>query len=169
MDLFSFRYVETCPNSTAQGLNETRIVLRENELENMLSLISSAIEKLYELEQRFALIIPGYADTEPVICRPASGESALLAALEALTAIDYRGQTVALPSDEIRRIRRKLGTVYQCAWSDVPTQAEALGALGVARLRCIACLRDETAKSVGETDSLLLGELTGAAPEGGAA
>ena len=101
--------------------------------------------------------------------RPAGGEGALLAALEALAAIDYRGQIIALPSDEIRRVRRRLGTVYLCAWSDVPTQTEALSALGVARLRSVACLRDEQAKGGGEADCLLLSELTGSSQEGGAA
>lgn len=166
VDLFSFRYVETFTNG--QGHSDTRIVLRESELEHMLSLIGSCIEKLFELGQRFSLIIPGYADAEPVLCRPSSSEIALQSAMEALAAIAYRGQAVVLPSDEIRRVRRKLGTVYVCAWSDVSTQTEALAALGVSRLRAIACIRDEKAKNASETDCLLIDELTGSAQEGGA-
>lgn len=165
VDLFSFRYIETY--TSGQGRSDTRIALREEALESMLSLIGSSMEKLFELGQRFALIIPGYADTEPVLCRPASGETALQAAMEALAAIAYRGQTAALPSDEIRHVRRKLGTVYLCSWSDASAQREPLAALGVSRQRCIACVRDE--KNAGGTDCLLLSELTGSAQEGGAA
>jgi len=165
LDLFSFRYKESY--STTQGQTDTRIVLRETDLERMISLIASCIQKLSEQGLRFALVIPGYGQTEPVICPPASGETALFAAMEALASVCYNGEEILLPVDEIRRKRRKFGTMYLCAWSDVPTQIEPLHALGISRLRTIACTKDEQAKNIGETDCLLCDSLTNSS-EGGA-
>ena len=110
VDLFSFRYLKTY--TTTKDTSETRVVVREKQLEQMFSVLASSIRALSEQGLRFALIVPGYGNTEPVLCHPGSGETALYAALEALAEIDYAGQETRLPADDIRRLRRKLGVIH---------------------------------------------------------
>ena len=163
LDLLSFRYTEIY--TAATDVKETRIVLRETDLEHMISLIASCIDRLNEQGQRFALIIPGYAQKEPVVCLPGSGDIALYTAMEALADITYNGENITLPVDDIRRRRRKFGKLHLCAWSDVPTQTEALSALGVSRMRVIACKKD--GQHTSELECWLSEDLTGET-EGGA-
>ena len=170
VDLFSFRYLETY--TTTKDTKETRIVLREKELEHMLSVLASCIRQMSEQSLRFALIIPGYASQEPVICRPGSNETALYAALEALSEITYAGQETRLPADDIRRMRRKLGVIHLCAYTDAPTLTGDMEALSCTRLRALACLRDEQAQRMGELECTLLDDLAAShtqAQEGGLA
>ena len=131
----------------------------------LISLIASCIDRLNEQGQRFALIIPGYAQKEPVVCLPGSGDIALYTAMEALADITYNGENITLPVDDIRRRRRKFGKLHLCAWSDVPTQTEALSALGVSRMRVIACKKD--GQHTSELECWLSEDLTGET-EGGA-
>lgn len=167
LDLFSFRYIQTI--TTPNYANENRVFLRESALEEMISLIASCIHALCEQGQRFALIIPGYAQEEAVVCRPGSTDTAMQAAMEALAAIDYHGTPAQLPVDEIRRLRRKLGAIHLCAYSSAPTVQSDMEALGCARLRGIACVRDAQAQSTDELNCLLIEELsmqkTDAAPD----
>lgn len=173
VDLFSFRYLLTY--TTTKDSSETRVVVREKALEQMLSVIASCIRALSEQGLRFALIVPGYGQVEPVLCRPASGETALYAALEALAELDYAGQETRLPADDIRRMRRKLGVIHLCSYTDSPTLAASMEALSCTRLRALACLRDDQAQRTGEMECTLLEDLTAsaaeetAAPEGGGA
>ena len=170
VDLFSFRYIETY--TSTKDTKETRIVLREKQLEQMLSVLASSIRALSEQGLRFALIVPGYGKTEPMICPPGSGETALYAAMEALAEIDYAGQETRLPADDIRRMRRKLGVIHLCAYTDAPTLASDMEALSCTRLRALACLRDEQAQRTGELECTLLEDLciaAGDTQEGGGA
>ena len=171
IDLFSFRYIEVY--TTTRDTKETRIVLREKELEGMLSVVASCIRALFEQGLRFALIVPGYAGREPIVLPPGCSETALQIALEALAEIDYRGQETHLPADEIRRLRRKLGVIQLCAYSDSPTVSADMEALSCTRLRAIACLRDEQAQRTDEMECMLLSDLCSALPadiqEGGCA
>ena len=163
IDLFSFRYLQAY--STTKDMWETHVVVREQELERMLCVIASSIRALSEQGLRFALIVPGYGQTEPVLCRSASGETALYTALEALAEIDYAGQETVLPADDIRRMRRKLGMIHLCAYTDAPTLAGDMEALSCTRLRALACLRDEQAQRTGELECTLLDDLTASAAE----
>jgi len=163
LDLFSFRYLKTF--TTTKDTTETRVMLREKELEQMLSVLASCIRALSEQGLRFALIVPGYAEHEPILCRPASGETALYAALEALAGIGYAGQQTQLPADDIRRLRRKLGVIHLCAYTDAPTLTGDMEALSCTRLRALACLRDEQAQRTGELECTLLEDLCAAAGE----
>lgn len=167
LDLFSFRYLETY--TTTKDTQETRVVLREKALEEMLSVLASCIRALSDQGLRFALIIPGYGKSEPILCRPGSGETALYAALEALAGIDYAGQSIQLPSDDIRRMRRKLGVIHLCSYTDAPTLSADMEALSCTRLRSLACLRGEQAHCT--LDCTLLEDLCSAADtqEGGRA
>jgi len=171
IDLFSFRYIEIY--TTTRDTKETRVVLREKALEEMLSVVASCIRALFEQGLRFALIVPGYAGREPVVLPPGCSETALQIALEALAQIDYRGQETQLPADEIRRLRRKLGVIELCAYSDSPTVSADMEALSCTRLRAIACLRDEQAQRTGEMECMLLSDLCSTLPpdtqEGGGA
>ena len=170
VDLFSFCYLETY--ITTKDTRDTRIVLREKPLEQMLSVLASSIHALCEQGLRFALIVPGYGKTDPVLCHPSSGETALYAALEALAEIDYAGQETQLPADEIRRLRRKLGVIHLCSYTDAPSLQSDMEALSCTRLRALACLRDEQAQRTGELDCTLLGDLcvlSQEAQEGGGA
>ena len=157
VDLFSFRYLETY--TTTKDTQETRIALRTKELEHMLSVLASCIRQMSEQGLRFALIVPGYGTYEPVVCRPGSGETALYAALEALAEIDYTGQETRLPADDIRRLRRKLGVIHLCAYTDAPSLTGSMEALSCTRLRAIACMRDEQAQRTGELECTLLEDL----------
>ncbi|MBQ8619539.1 MAG: DUF58 domain-containing protein [Clostridia bacterium] len=163
IDLYSFRYLLTY--ETTKDASETRVVVREKALEQMLSAVASSIRAMSEQGLRFALVIPGYGSTEPVICRPSSGETALYAAMEALAEIDYAGQETRLPADDIRRMRRKLGVIHLCAYTDAPTLTDAMEALSCTRLRALACLRDEQAQRTGELECTMLDDLTSAAAE----
>ncbi|MBR4040465.1 MAG: DUF58 domain-containing protein [Clostridia bacterium] len=163
IDLFSFRYLETY--TTTRDTTDTRVVVREKALEQMLSVLASSICGLCGQGLRFALIIPGYDEREPVLCRPGSSETALYAALEALAEINYAGQAVRLPADDIRRMRRKLGVIHLCAYTDAPTLAGDMEALSCTRLRVLACLRDEQAQRTGEMECTLLEDLYTAAPD----
>ena len=168
LDLFSFRYLETY--TTTKDTKETRVVLREKELEHMLCVLASCIRQMNEQGLRFALVIPGYGTCEPVICRPGSSETSLYAALEALAEIDYNGQETRLPADDIRRMRRKLGVIHLCAYSDAPTLTHDMEALSCTRLRALACLRDEQSQRTGELECTLLEDLAAShagAQEGG--
>ena len=168
LDLFSFRYLETY--TTTKDTKETRIVLREKSLEKMLSVLASCIRQMSEQSLRFALIIPGYGTREPVLCRPGSGETALYTALEALAELDYAGQETRLPADDIRRMRRKLGMIHLCAYTDAPTLTGDMEALSCTRLRALACRRDEQAQRTGELDCTLIDDLAASpaqAQEGG--
>ncbi|MBQ6859937.1 MAG: DUF58 domain-containing protein [Clostridia bacterium] len=172
LDLFSFRYVETY--TTAQDTRETRVVLRDQPLETMISVIASCIRTLSEQGMRFALIIPGYGQREPVLLPPGSGDIADEQAMEALAAIDYRGEPALLPHDEIRRLRRRFGVTQLCAWSSVPSLAAELEALGLSRMRVIACQPRGSAQTTETLDALLAGDLIAGLPicadqEGGAA
>ncbi|MBR5561351.1 MAG: DUF58 domain-containing protein [Clostridia bacterium] len=170
LDLFSFRYTDFV--TAANGAKERQVFLREDELERMISLVASCICALQEQGQRFALIIPGYAQQESVVCRPGSGDAAMQLAMEALAAVAYRGEEAQLPADEIRRLRRKLGVIHLCAYSSAPTISASMEALGCARLRAIACVRDAQAQSTGELACTLLEELApdeAAAKSGGSA
>jgi uncharacterized protein (DUF58 family) len=157
VDLFSFRYLETY--TTTKDTKETRVVLREKELERMLSVLASCIRQMSEQGLRFALIVPGYSAREPVLCRPDSNETALYAALEALSEVDYAGQETRLPADDIRRMRRKLGVIHLCAYTDASTLVSSMEALSCTRLRVLACLRDEQAQRTGELECTLLEDL----------
>lgn len=157
IDLFSFRYLKTV--TTTKDTTETRVFLREKELELMLSVLASCIRALSEQGLRFALIVPGYGIHEPILCRPGSDETTLYAALEALAEIDYAGQEIRLPADDIRRLRRKLGVIHLCAYTDAPTLAGDMEALSCTRLRAVACLRDEQAQRTGELECTLLEDL----------
>ena len=157
VDLFSFRYLQAY--TTTKDTTDMRIVVRETQLERMLSVIASSIRALSERGLRFALIVPGYGKTEPILCRPDSSETALYAALEALAGIDYAGQETYLPADEIRRMRRKLGVIHLCAYTDAPTLTNDMEALSCTRLRVLACLRDEQAQRMGELDCTMLEDL----------
>jgi len=141
VDLFSFRYVRVFPAGDNQ--EEVRVLVHEEKLEAMLSLIASLIHALHERSQRFALVIPGYADHEPVVIKPSGSDAAYDLAMEALAEIDYRGQGTLLPADDIRRMRRKLGSIHVCSYSDSSSTGESLEALGCHRLRRIACLRTD--------------------------
>jgi len=167
LDLFSFRYMETY--TTPRDTQETRVALHARKLETMLSLIASCVRALSEQKQRYALIIPGYGDCEPIICPPGSGDLALSYVLEALAEVNYAGEEVRLPADEIRRMRRKLGTVEICSYSDAPTVSADLDALGCTRLRCIACLREEQTQTDGIECTLAEDLSSEARQEGGAA
>jgi len=131
--------------------------VRQDALESMLSLVASCIQGLFERSLRFALIIPGYGKTEGAVCRPGSGEGALLACMEALAAVDYRGQETRLPAQELRALRRELGVVQLCAYSDAPVLAAPLAALGLERHRVIACRRSP-GSAAGESPVTLLSD-----------
>lgn len=163
LDLFSFRYLQIY--TTTKDTQDTRIVVREKQLEQMLSVIASSIRQLSEQGLRFALVIPGYGKHEPVICHPNSGETALYTAMEALAGIDYDGAQTQLPADEIRRLRRKLGAIHLCSYTDAPTLVQDMEALSCTRLRVLACLRDTQAQHTGELDCTLLEDLCTAARE----
>lgn len=167
VDLFSFRYIETY--TSTKDTTETRVVLREKKLEQMLSVLASSLRALSDQGLRFALIIPGYAKTDPVLCPPGSTETALFAALEALAGIDYAGQETHLPADDIRRLRRKLGVIHLCSYTDAPTLTQDMEALSCTRLRTLACQRDEQAQRTGELPCTLLEDLCAdaSAQEGG--
>ncbi len=168
LDLFSFRYREVY--ETPQGTKETRLALHRSALERMLSVLASVLRAMHEQGLRFALVIPGYAETPPVICPPGSDEATLYQALEALAEIDYAAQDVLLPADELRRYRRKLGVLHLCAYTDAPTLLGDLESLSFARLRAISCQRDAQAQRAGEIPCLLLDDLTiDPAEEGGGA
>lgn len=162
LDLFSFRYIETY--ETPQGNRDTRIALREAAFEQMLSVLASCIRALSEQGLRFALVIPGYAEKEAIVCPPASGEAAQYQALEALADVTYAGQDVQLPADDIRRLRRKLGVIHLCAYTDAPTLTDAMESLSCTRLRAVCCLRDDQAQRAGEMEYTLLEDLTTALP-----
>ena len=148
VDLFSFRYIETY--TTPQDTQETRVALRAGSLERMLSVVASCIRAMQEQGLRFALIIPGYGSAEPVVIRPGSHETTLIQAMEALAAVDYRGEVARLPADDLRRLRRKLGVIELCSYSDTPSVLDAMEALSCTRLRCIACLRGSDAQTAME-------------------
>jgi len=158
IDLASFRYFKTVV--TRYDTRETLPFVHEEALEAMLSAAASCIQGLFERGLRFALVVPGYGKTEGVLVRPGNGETALLSCMEALAAIDYLGQDTHLPADELRRARRELGVVHLCAMTDAPTLAEPMHALGLERLRTVACRRSGTAS--GETPALLLSDLSDA-------
>ena len=163
VDLYAFRYLQTY--TTTKDTQETRVAVREKQLEQMLSVIASSIRQLCEQGLRFALIIPGYGKHDPVICHPGSGETALYAAMEALAEIDYAGAQTHLPADEIRRLRRKLGVIHLCSYTDAPTLTHDMEALSCTRLRVLACLRDAQAQRTGELDCTLLEDLCTSAQE----
>lgn len=172
LDLASFRYFKTV--ITRYDTRETLPFVNEGELEAMLSFIASCLQGLFDRGLRFALVIPGYGKTEGVICRPGSGETALLTCMEALAALDYRGQNIALPAEELRRLRRELGAVHLCCLSAASTLSDPLSALGLDRHRVIACRRGEGAQGAGEAPVTLISDLSGAfaekqTQEGGAA
>ena len=157
LDLQSFTYLKTVV--TRYDTRETLPFVHEEALENMLSFVASCIQGLFERSLRFALIIPGHGSTEGVVCRPGSGETALLSCMEALAALDYSGKTTHLPADEIRRLRRELGAVHLCSMNGVPVISAQLGALGVERMRMIACQRDEGTQSVSDAPVSLISDL----------
>ena len=165
VDLFSFRYVKVFP--AGDNREDIRVLVHEEALESLLSLIASVIHALQERSQRFALVIPGYGDHEPVVLKPSGGDAAYDLAMEALSEIDYRGQSALLPADDIRRMRRKLGSIHICSYSDSSEASDALDALGCHRLRRIACLRSgkETAGECTLLEDLVLSS----AAEGGEA
>lgn len=144
LDLYSFRYIETY--TTASDYKETRIAMHENQLEDMLSLIASCIRALHERGLRFALVIPGYAGKDPVLIKPSGSDSAYDQAMEALAEIDYRGESILLPGDDIRRMRRKLGSIHLCSYTNASRITDSLDALGFHRLRVIACRCDDSAQ-----------------------
>ena len=157
VDLSSFRYWRTIV--TRYDTRETLPFVQEDALEAMLSAVASCIQGLFERGLRFALVIPGYGKTEGMLVRPGNGETALLACMEALAAIDYQGQDTHLPADELRRARRELGVVHLCSLTDVPALTQPLAALGIERTRTIACLRSESA-SASDAPVLLLSDLS---------
>ena len=159
LDLQSFMYLKTVV--TRYDMRETLPFVHEDALESMLSLIASCIQGLFDRGLRFALIIPGYDKNEGAVLCPGNSETALLACMEALAAVDYRGQKTYLPADELRRLRRELGILHLCAYTDAPTLLEPLSALGLERTRIIACLRQEGHPSAGESPVMLLSDLTG--------
>jgi len=169
LDLFSFRYLETY--TTARDTKETRVVLRDLSLETMISVIASCIRALSEQGMRFSLIIPGYGQREPVLLPPGSGETAYDQAMEALAAIDYRGEHTTLAHEEIRRLRRKLGVTQLCAWSSVPTLSAELETLGLSRMRVIARQQSDAAQMADALDFILAEDLIAdlAGQEGGTA
>lgn len=158
IDLPSFVYLKTVV--TRYDTRETLPFVREEALESMLALVASCIQGLFERGLRFALVIPGHGKSEGVVIRPGSGETALLACMEALAALDYRGQKTHLPADELRRLRRELGVVHLCAYTDAPSLAEPLSALGIERTRTIACMRAESNAAAGEAPVTLISDLT---------
>ena len=157
VDLESFVYFKTVV--TRYDTRETLPFVHEEALEDMLSFVASCLQGLFERSLRFALIIPSHGKTEGVVCRPGSGETALLSCMEALATLDYRGQPTHLPADEIRRLRRELGAVHLCSMSGVPALSAQLEALGVERLRHIACKRDDGAQSVSDAPISLISDL----------
>lgn len=159
IDLASFRYFKSVV--TRYDTRETLPFVHEGALEAMLSAVASCIQGLFDRGLRFALVIPGFGRTEGVLVRPGSGETALLACMEALAALDYQGQDPFLPAEELRRARRELGVVHLCALSDAPTLTASMHALGLERLRTIACRRDESA-SASDSPALLLSDLSDA-------
>ena len=163
VDLFSFRYVKVYP--AGDNREDVRILVHEDALEAMLSLIASLIRALHDRGQRFALVIPGYASHEPVLLKPAGSDAAYDLAMEALAEIDYRGQETLLPADEIRRARRKLGSVHLCSYSGASGMYDSLEALGCHRLRTLACMRSDK-ETAGEY-TLLEDLVVSASTEGG--
>ena len=146
LDLASFGYEETIgQDSATKAGGITRPAVHESQMEEMISVIASVIRMLCERRLRIALVIPGYAARDAVICRPGTGETAYMQAMEALAGIDYRGGDAKLPLDVLRGQRRKLGAVHLCALSDARGLLEQLEALGFAHLRIIACTKTEQA------------------------
>lgn len=164
LDLFSFRFIETY--TTPQDTRETRVAVHGRALEQMLSVLASSLRALSEQGLRFALVIPGYAEKEAVVCRPATGEAALYPALEALADVCYAGEAAHLPAEDIRRLRRKLGVIHLCSYTDAPSLAEDMEALSCTHLRAVACLRDDQAQRTGELPCTLLSDLTAAFSSG---
>jgi len=140
LDLGSFGYEEIINQDAATKSGGTvHKTVHQAEMERMISAVASLICALHERRQRFALVIPGYDEREAVICRPASGETALLQALEALAGIDYRGGEAKLPMEELHARKRRLGVVHLCALSENGTQMQLLEAMGFAHARSIVC------------------------------
>lgn len=154
LELSTFGYMETVAKDAATKAGDvTRPAVRDADLERMISVIASAIRALCDKEQRFALVIPGYAGRETAVCRALGGEEGYMLAMEALAGIDYRGGETTL-SDEVRALRRKLGVVHLCTWSDKPA-LQAYEAMGFVHLRQIAARRDGNAPS-SDADCMLL-------------
>lgn len=165
LELETFGYTETLVRDAAtKAADVTRPAVHEKELERMISAVASLIRALCERGQRFALVIPGYDGRDTVVCRAAGGEEGYMLAMEALAQIDYRGGETAL-SDEVRLLRRKLGVVHLCTYTDAPA-AKPYEAMGMIHLRQIACLSGGAAAEGG--DCTLLSAIE-RAQEGGAA
>ena len=158
IDLESFMYMKTVV--TRYDIRETLPFVREEALESMLSLVASCIQGLFEHGLRFALVIPGYGKAECAVVCPGNSETALLSCMETLAAVDYHGQKTHLPADELRRLRRELGVLHLCAYTDAPVLTEPLAALGLERTRTIACLRAQGNPAAGESPVTLLSDLT---------
>ena len=170
LDLSSFGYEEIVGQDAAtKSGGVVRHAVHNVQMEKMISVIASVIRALYERTLRFALVIPGYGDCDAVICRPGTGETAYMQAMEALAQIHYRGGEAKLPMEELQRLRRKLGAVHLCAMTDERAEIDRMEMLGLAHVRSIACIR-QARDEEGISSCLLLEQLMlSAGGEGGAA
>lgn len=164
LDMQSFCH--SVPDPTSSDPHATKLALREDAFEQMISLIASILRALCDRGLRFALVLPGYGQSEALVCPPGSGETAFYQAMEALAAVCYACQRTRLPGDELQRMRRKLGVMHVCAYNDASALPAELEALGLTRAKLIACVRSSETRPGSEC--LLMENLT-AGQEGGAA
>lgn len=141
LDLESFRRVTEEENS--QGMKEKKIVLLEQDLEQMISLAASCMKAIEERHIPTALVIPAYGGREAFLGLPGEGESILRFSLEALAELDYQAQEVRFPYEEFWQRSHSLGNIHICTRSDSCSGLDGLAELlGRSRVRYLVLKRD---------------------------
>lgn len=144
LDLDSFRL--TREQDSPHGGREIQILLRERELEQMISLVASCMREISARQIPVALILPAYGKREAVFCLPeegdtavGQGEEALERCMTALAEIGYRGEESHFPYEEFWQIAHRLGNLYLCVRTDAASSYETLaGELGRGRVTWLA-------------------------------
>lgn len=108
-DLQSFRYQAEVEVDREK---KWMTLVREEELEQMFSLLASLILRLHEREMLCTLVIPAVGEAPARILVPETRDTQVMEHLAALAEVEYAGEDARLPLDEMEDQRHRLGQVY---------------------------------------------------------
>lgn len=138
--------------------NDTRPVVQQESLEQLISLAASCMKAVCDRKIPVALVIPAFGGQEEVIVLPGQEDTGLTGCMEALAMLDYQGQEVHFPHEEFWKISHRLGTCYICSRTDEGFALEDVAdMLGRSRVRRLVL--EKAAGDTGGYDCLYAEEL----------
>jgi uncharacterized protein (DUF58 family) len=109
-DLESFVY--TTVVESPDGERSVQRVVREENMEHMLSILASVIMGVHERGVLCSLVIPAIGDAPAKLVMPLVQEMQVMELLTALAELEYHGEETSIPADELLDNIHNLGQLF---------------------------------------------------------